>query len=804
MDEMTYPEEMDPDAEDLAATLPAVPVDPENLAPAIEATDDGKAWLKKKGGTIIRLVKADDESRKDWMEAREAQIKLFAGVTSPMKYPAEGGKEPHDPIVCRTTLQMWTRGCEQICPPKGNLIQVQATGPEDEKDAADRELHMNWQLRHKVPNYVAGHRESYLQFLMAGSVFRDRSWDPVLGVTRFDHLTADDVIVSYSRKDIDPLMRRVPRVTRVLRYFKWELEEIEEAGGFPVGTVERLYSREQGGGQPQKMDDSSLEELSQEIDGVRPPTTITVSEDQDTQQRVLYRVYTWMALPDQKRQRAVTMTVDVSSGITVDLRIREDEDPFDKSRFDAEQKLFELQSANAMAQYQMALQQHQALSAQAAQAGLAPPPEPKQPPMPPPPKPVKMVPIFNMLHYRLFPNPHGFYGLGVAYLLTNANELVNKLEAEYLLAARFANMQQGFTSKGALGKKGEVRLTMGKFSETELQPEEMGGIKNFQFPGPSEAMRKFIDGLKSDAYTLVADIDTLTGEAGPTNETKAAAQQRMSNATALMTAVAALYLDTMAYEPRMLAADNGKFMPDEERFRVTEPDKKKPQIPGEPVSMVSSQKVARREMYANEFDFTFTADQRLQTQPERVQNAMNLIDRFMNSPLVNDPAKGPIMFHMAFAKLFRALDLPEFEQALGPVPPPPAPPPPPSPMSQEDEIKMFFADQDHPVLPDDDDEDHITVMAEFRESPYFDQLSTTGRQLFERHQNAHVGQLYSKEQQALTQGDQNGQGFGTAPEPGMGAPGGQGGLGGGPGDALAAGGAAPVPGPGIEPPSLPM
>ncbi|MGF2076124.1 hypothetical protein, partial [Enterococcus casseliflavus] len=41
------------------------------------------------------------------------------------------------------------------------------------------------------------------------------------------------------------------------------------------------------------------------------------------------------------------------------------------------------------------------------------------------------------------------------------------------------------------------------------------------------------------------------------------------------------------------------------------------------------------------------------------------------------------------------------------------PPEPPSPMSQEEENAGFLAEQDHEVLPDDDDALHLAKMEEF-------------------------------------------------------------------------------------------
>lgn len=775
---------IDSENPDLAADDPGAMVDSENLVPALEKTEEGRKWLKERAASMVRLVKGDIDARQEWMEQREQQIKLFAGVVGNMKYPAEGGRAPHDPIICRIILQIWTRGCEQLWPAKGNLIQVSPVGVEDEEVAARREQHMNWQLRHKVPNWVEGHKETLLQFLLSGSAFRENSYDPVLATTKFDHLTADDIVVPYSRKDVDPRMRRVPRVTRILRLFRWELEDLRDAGG--LANVDKLLSKDNA--RPSSEDDSALEEQAQEIDGVHRQTSVAASEDIDNQQRVLYRCHQWMKPPGEDRMRPMTFVVDAATNIVCSLKYREREDSLDRARFDADMKVWQAEMANVKAQYQAALQRHAQMTAQMPGIEL---PQPTPPQMPQQPTPVKMVPAYRVLHYRLFPNPHGFYGLGIAYLLANANELVNALEGEYLNAARFSNMITGLLPKSAMPKRGEIRLAMGKFIGVDLEPEQMGAVREFKFSPPSDALRKVIEGLKEDANTLIADADTLTGQAGPTNETKAAAQQRMSNATTITSAVTALYVATMAEEPKMLAEDNKLYMDEREPFWVTTPDKTKPTLPGEPPVERREQKMAMREDYASEFDFTFTADQRVQSQPERVQTAINVIDRLMNSPYVNDPAKGPILFHLAFTKLFQALDMPEMVKGLGPVPAPPVAPTAPTPMSQPDEIAMFLKDQDHPVLPTDNHAEHLMDINDFKESPYFLQMSSTGKQLLDAHERGHTAAAYQANANAVY-GDQNGQG--------MGAQGGNPGMVGGPGNNIPTG---PPAGPAVGPASAP-
>ena len=745
-----------------------LPSEAVNLVPQYAADPKTKEWLEEQGKKLCKRVKHDDESRADWKKQRADEVKLFAGLVETMGARAGGGNAPHDPVLTRVLLQLWSRGWDQICPAKGTLMQVQpnASGFEAEKKADRREKYMNWQLRHKVPNWITGHGESYLMFLIAGSCFREKSWNPTTKTTEFEPLTADDVIVSWTRKDIDPLMKRVPRVTRVLRLHRWEIDELVDSGTFASDYADLMFADDApsalGAEEP-----SVIMDANERIEGVEmPSSTLAEGEDKDLKPRDIYRCQTWLKLPDQKRMKPVMFTVDRKTGYPLSLTIREAEDPFDRMRFESQKQEWMLTSQNMAAQYQQQLQQHQMLAAQGVPA--QPPMQPQPPAQPSPPR--KMV-VHSFIHYRLFPNPAGFYGIGVGYLLKNANLLINKLEAEYLTSARLQNSNMSWLPINTL-PPGPKEVEIGKNIQTNLEPEQMVGIRPIVFQPPADGLWKFIDKVRSNVSTLVADADTMSGEAGPTNETKAAAQQRMFNATALVSVIVRLYMEPLKEEVKLLAHDNRNFMDDKEFYWVTSATHQKDSGP-----QASTQEEIYRSDFQDEFDFTFTADQRLQTQPDRVQTISNVITQLLQIPFAQDPARGAPLFYMALLKMARALDMPEFEEALGPPPPPyqpPQPPPPPQPMDQIDETAGMFVGQDHPVLPDDPHGDHLMKMGEFKASDFYPQMPATGKQLFDRHEAAHLGALYQKEHKFTTGGQNGGQpGAGMAPGvgPGPGNPG---------------------------------
>jgi hypothetical protein len=779
-------------ANDEGAPVQLDPSDGVNLVPQLLTNAKTKEWLESTIREHSRLVKEDEEGRKDYMRTHAEILKQFCGRVDPLPYPAEGAPGSHDPILTRTILLMVSRGWDQICPAKGSIINVHANGAEDEEAAQRRNDHMNWQFREKIPNYILSHRASYNAFALFGSTFRVKWWNPVTRCTQFDYITTDDMIVPYTRKDIDPLMRDVPRYTRLRRYHRFQLEALGREGYYH--EVSRLFGKDVPQSSPDgDEDESDVQRIASEVDGVERPVTFTAKKGGP---RILHDVYTWLQLPGpngepEGDQKPVILTYDKWSKLPLSLVVREEDDPFDRARFDADMAAFEMAQQNATAQYEQGM-----VMWEQAQAQGIPVEPPQEPVLPDPPAPVRKRPEYTVIHYRCFDNPEGFYGLGLGHLLLHPVKFINALSNDYVLAGKFANMQGGFLPKGALGpKRGEIKYQHGKFVETELDSSDMAGIKPLQFPGPSESLWKVIKETKNDAGTMVANVDTMSGEAGPTNETRTAALQRQAQASQLMGSVVRGYLEAMKEEPKMVAHDNSLFLDDREMYWVTEPNKEDPR------KMERTQREIRREDYASPIDFSFTADQRYQTQPERVSTSTSLIDRLVQSPYAADPERGPPLFHAAFGKLFKALEDTEMLAALGQPPQPPAPPPPPQPMAQEDENQGYFSDQDHPVLPDDPHDDHVRIMEEFQASPYWKKLSPTGRQMAERHYNQHMGYLYrgaAERQKGINVGlggpggnpGVGGQSVGGTPAQGAGPTGGPGagpGAGGGPSGESAAG-----------------
>jgi hypothetical protein len=723
-------------------------------------------WTDVQSKRMVRLVKEDEDSRKVFMDRRANQLRLIAGAIPNLGYPAEGAKAPHIAIMTKAILHLWARIFDQVIPAKGDIVHA-APMPGQDDSQIKVERHMNFQLRRKMPDWSSSHQVSIFSWLTSGSLFRHYRFDPVEQVHRVDYCPIDDIIISYTEHDDHPLMKTVERVTRVLRLERWRAEVYASEGMF--SNLEAIYPPEDDEEDsastaseqtvPRPDTDSEVQKAVIEIGGVDPPER----GDKDGKREYL-EIHTRLTFPKDigieglaGLNKPVIFTIDRKSKKPVGLTIREEPDPVDQSRYDQAMTAFKIASENVAKQEAMG--------------------QPARPPTQP--RPVRSRTMYHFIHYRLFPNTDGFYGLGVGYLLEGANELANSLAAEYMLSAKFANLQGGWMARGTKAKRGDVQIPMGKWIETELEPEVLAkALLPHQFSPPSEGLMHVVDKLESNSE-IAANADVLSGEKGASNETAAGAKVRNSNAMALISVMTRLYLEPMKYEVQMIAHGNSVQMTGPETFPHSTPGVERDAV---------EQITVTPQDYANEMHFEFTADARMSSKPERIQDAMNALDRILNSPLKDNV----MLVDFATRKVWRAMESPDYEAAMGP---PPQPPPPPTPLSQDSENAGFFNEQDHPVLPDDNHMGHLHTIEQLKKSPLFEKMSSTGKQILDRHERAHTAHFYMQMQelQKHTGVDVHGSAGGA---------GGPAGMAGGPGNG-------PVPGgmgggaPGGPPPGAP-
>lgn len=784
-DDMAEPQPDDESAVTESVTQEASAVEAFNLVPdLLSDKKDGAPWLEEEGKRVVERCKLDEDNREPFMKRIANQLKLFTGMLDKLKFPTEGADAPHMPLLLKALLSHWSRTVDQVLPASGAIVHPVPTSFEDSERADRVELHLNWQLRSRIPEYIPGHCDSIMAWLQAGSTFRVGFWDPVRKVPNFEHVPIDYMVLPYACKDSDPLMRKVPRKTWIRHMTRHELEEWAETG-YLVG-VDELYADGYSARSPYT-DPSKVIETVDKVQGVTKPEQMSSDKDLDQARAILVQYY-WALLPGIDKIKPVCCWVDRQTKKVLCLTIRQMDDSVDRARFENQQREFEAAQAS--------MQQQQAMAPQAGQSGI---PDTLSANGPKEPAPVKTVTLDTIVHYRLFPNPNGIYGLGVGYLLEGPNEFIDKILGDLWVAGKFQNTQSGFISDFAQGnKRGDIQWEPGKFHTIACQPEELDkAIKPFQFGPPSATLMELAKWIHEESSSQTASQDTMSGEQGTSRETATSVQERNANANQVVNLMTRMYLIAFAEEVKIIAHMNSVYMEDVEYFSTVVPSKERP---GE-MDNKTGISIARAD-YLEDYDLTFAADARMGSKATRVNEAGSLMDRIAQSPLIKDPQRGPMLLWTGMRNLFKAMERPDFEAAIGQ---PPMPPPPPQPASQQDENAGFINEAFHPVLPTDPHEDHLMVIDTFKQDPAYAFLSPTGKNMLDKHERAHVAELYKQNQGAI---DGSNAGLGQGPQPG-----GTGGMAGGPGNgqgapgsfgahqqpAPSSGGGMPHPGPASPP-----
>lgn len=636
------------------------PIETVNL---IDAMDE--EWLKKTAQKVVGDYKRDCGARTEHMKRRANQIKLFCGTLRPKSWPFENCANAHLPILAEAILRLEARILDQMIPAKGDIFHVKPTGMDDEDRAKRVEKHLNWQTKYEMRDWRIGFDATLMQVLIEGSAFRHIYRDVANNRNVATNIPIEDFVVPYTTKSVDPYMADVPRKTRVLRLSRHELEEREDAGVY--FKIERLYEGEKDkDGEPTgppvvEMPDTQMRETVDKAEGTDKP----FGNDPD-EKRVVLEQHRWLKVPKATdgtdftdRERPICITVDMATEKVLNLYIREDEDPLDRMRFDNETMLYQ---QNEQAQQQQYAQQIEMLAmdpmATEEHALAVPKPEPQ-----PQPKPVRMRPIEYFVHYGCIPNPEGFYYLGVGYLLESENEVANTVMSQIIDAATLANVATGFINRQAKMKRGNQEIVPGQLVEVEPVGSLDDMVKIIQFPGPQPAMFEVVKEMKESALGVSQANEVLSGET-ERNETATTTRIKASMALTNIAVIVRRLQMPLDYEIKALARLNSVFLDSEKPFLFVVPQ------PGGQLEQIQ----VTRQDYVEDLDILFTADPKMASQPQRVEEAQGALEMILQNPVLQMLPSYPNLVWTAQRKVFLAMDADDLVMAMGPPPPPPMPP----------------------------------------------------------------------------------------------------------------------------------
>lgn len=707
---------LEPDAP--AHEDPGQPKESVNLLDALNDDEVAKMLLR-----AMEKYESDVESRTEHMENLRHYYELYASVLKPKSSPFQGCANVNDPTLTYVLLQVHGRLFDMILPSKGNLFNSLPTrsGDSQELDRAERtELFLNWYLREKVPELRMSYDATLWQLTIFGSTFRRAYWDGQQRRVCPEWIGIDDFVVGYSEKCTDPNMRGLTYTLR-LHMTVFDIEDKIDDGQYAESARTKVKA-----GNAVKTNKSEFREAVDRVDGVREATSTTPS---DNDERVVLEHYTKIRLPKDGRDPSfdgkahpVVITIDESTRTILRVVLREEDDPSDKKRHDAETAAFQQAQQANDAHTQNGGQQVDPQTG--ALQPMAPPPA-----MPPTPTPIRQREICMFTHYQCFQG-EGFYGLGFGNFIGPLNDANNTLLNQQIDRSTVNNAGGGIVSRQIRFQRGPIDRQPGQYTEVDAPPGAMkDGIQNWPMVPADPDGRYFLQRNDTSVGRVSGAGDTLSGEPVGSNETARAAMARFEQAQKQISVLASRVIGYLTCDIRIIWRLFSVFL-DEQEYHDAVDSMGKPR----------SVQIGRADFIADA-RVQPTADARLTSRAQRIGEAQDFFQFVMTTPALQ---ANPQVQRQAIEKVLYAMDQHEVIDMLDPVPPPP---PPPIPQWQEN--AGFLREQDQHVNPKDDDDAHLLEMQLFDQDPLgAPMLSPTAQKMYENHRRFHYAAKLEKEHQA--------------------------------------------------------
>lgn len=690
-----------------------------NLAPVF--LSGAAEWTERWASRVVEDERRDRESRRDYEEMHADHVALYLGQPKKAsKGTASGETMAHVPLLAKI-LNRYKAGILAMVN-SAEPVPV-PTGEEDIDRSKRLAQHLAWERRFKYPDWLSGFEETAVQCGL-GSAFRYVGWDPVAGKRVMEPVPLRDFVMAYTEHDCTPDLRDVDHYTRTLRWPKWKILRAGRSrdGGVPhFYRVDELFSGDERAAEETMggVDDPTLDEVK---------TFIGEPHGGKTGRYKFLERHGWEILPDEiDRQlggtgvpRRMAIVIEASTKRVVRIVLMEDESPIDKLRHHNDMRALEAER-----------------DAEAERLGI-PQEQWATLPLPRMPEPIMTEPVFPYFHYPFMRSGETVYGIGIGGFVGPSNQLANELATEDIVGARVRNTITGWTPKSSGAQKGEVPLKIGVFNEIEgAAPGELDNyVKVMEWPQTRGELMQWARAIDEQAQAAMSSSDQQSGMPGPSHETKFAAQFRAASAATAMTSAMEMFLVSLAAEFKFYARLNAAFLTRPEIFYTTKIDP----ATATPIQMRVE---VSPEDYQADYDITFEADVRYEVDPGLGDAAMQAYGLLTQA--ASDPALGQaISPGVKLAALKKALRATRARDLAALLPDEVPAPPPPAPMSQGDELAGFMNEQDHPVLPDDDDAGHLAEMDEFERAGLYNSLSYTARQMHDRHKRGHQAAAFQK------------------------------------------------------------
>lgn len=692
---------------------------------AVQLSDE---QLSRLGQQCFEDYSLDVESCKEYFAERANYTKAFSGKTDPRP---NGIANVHVPMITVGNSQYAARALEALVPTKG-LVNIKATGGEDERRAQRVERHMNFQLQLQVEDFLQEMDVCLMEQGLYGSVFRKSYWDTHKNRVAIVTIPASDVVISYTYRGPIEKARRITHILRMTRddirqrvrdgvfcECGWDLDGSNLS--FPENEPRHEAEKTDGTTKvmPRRSEDGTREVLEMhcrvdlEGTGVQQPYVVTVDYETKKVLRITSREYT-----DEKGQRKeicyfvhyLFMPGPGFYGQGLGML------------------LYGLQAAG------------DTLANQLVDAGTYAN------------NPIHLVQERSNMPKGTLHNERGKFIPfdGTSEDISKSIFRIDFPEASSTLFQMLGSVQEWAQRISSVTDlmQGLEQPTNQTATATLTLTEQ--GLKLFS------AVHKRTRAAFTNELKLIYLLNRLhlsDDEYSAVLGTDLPEYQQWQQAQQMKQQLVPVLQVAQQGNPQAIAMLNQ--IPPEVLQTVLS-------VPEHPFSVALD--------YADGVDVIPVADPAIASRAEKLILAK---EAFSIVAQVPTSAQNPFAIREAAHRMLEAMGVQDIDAILPPVPPPP--PPPDNP--QEVENAMFFAEQMSPVpdgKPLDYDQEHLAVMTQFENEGFYEMLSPGGKKQFDQHRRLHLANEYLK---SHLKGAQSGLQPGVSVPPSGPAPGGAGGFG---------------------------
>lgn len=655
---------MPPPPEDL-------PEETYNLVSFYNGTEEGKKFLAEACTKVLDDFEEDWESCEGARKKRETRWKLIAGDLDPKDLELDEAANGHLPLMLERVLRVVHRMYSEMFPDADVIFTAIPANQLSQEKAEVITLHQNWQLRKDIPDFFKQNRRALMEFIIHGDCIIHSYRDIANKRNRHEALCFEEVVFPYHFRTSFIDMSDVPRKIRVLRRYKHELLDLEEAGVF-AGVTDMLAKEKEPNFQAGP--DLTLRPRVDKHEGKEAPLKSKAAP------YTLLEYHGRCKLPGQKRERPVKIIVSPTCKAVIGLYLREQEDWKDRARFQSQTEEFGMYTANVQAHAQleadeMAARQRLAMPDVPPDeaAGLMQLLDQQKPPPPQAPKwlkegmqgpdAIRQVPIEEFSHGVCIENLEGSLGLGIGLLLQPFNEAANTVLSQFIDSATLANIPTAIAPWNLEMEPGDTKLKPGYVTRVRgISPEQIqNAIKFVQFPPANPQMLDVVAMMQESADGVSSAPDVLSGEAGKANETYRGIATRVEQATKQLTVFARNYLEMVDNVVKNDARLNSVFLDDEEIRHVIDPR-----------TLESHELVVGRSLYLEDYSIIFTADTRFAGREAKIAQAQQLLGMVTAiPPELSSMIFPPSFVYEAVVQLLKVSGAHSMIRYMGPRPPTP-------------------------------------------------------------------------------------------------------------------------------------